>query len=399
MYTEISTIEELKQLFIEGLLNHTNKVTKVDNLSVLSGISYGAAKTSQKAIKDIALLEARVFPDSAYSTYLDDVAENNGISPRFTASGSSCYLRLVGTPGTTYVQFINTFTGDGGIVFDLEGTVTIGADGYTYAKVRSQSSGVKTNVLGLAIKTVSPVPSGHQYVINEYKATGGRDAEDDNLFRQRIKNGPNILSRGTIAMLEQVFMKINSNVLRVFYNGIDSLGKVVLAVLTQNGISLTAAELNTLLLQGQEYFALTELKTFGTQTFGIYLQNQLFQPVDISFRVELFSSVNPDDVRKEIQIKFAKKYDFRYWDSTMRVEWDDLLQLVKDTNGVKYVPDQWFYPNNDVIIDKNKLPRFRGFLMIDLAGHIISNSSGSLSPVFYPNQADFSYAQTVLTSI
>jgi len=399
MYTQITNLEELQQMFVEILLNKTSKVTKVDPTSVLSGVAYGVAKVGQKAIKDIALLESRIFPDSSYSTYLDEIADNYGISSRFGASGSSTYIRLVGTPGTTYIQFTHTFTGDGGIVFDLEENVTIGTDGYTYTKVRSQSTGLKTNVPGLAIKTCSPVPAGHQYVINEYKATGGRDVEDDNLFRQRIKNGSNILARGTIAMIEQVFMKINNNILRVFYNGIDSLGRVVLSVLTQNGVALTTSELNTLLLQGNEFFALTELKTFGTQTFGIYLQNQIFQPVDVSFRVELFSSANPDTVRKDIQIKFAKKYDFRWWKSGSLVEWDDLLQLVKDTNFVKYVPDQFFYPRQDVQIDKNKLPRFRGFLMIDLSGNIISSTSGSLNPIFYPNQPDFSYSSTVLNSI
>lgn len=399
MITQINSIEELKQIWIEILLNKTSKVTKVEDESVLNGVAYGCAKIGQKALKDIAIIESHIFPDTAYGSYLDNIASNYGIAARFGASQSSTYIRLVGNPGTNYLPGVNTFTGNEGVVFDLEEDILIGSLGYTYAKIRSQDTGLKTNVNALSINKVSPLPTGHKYCINEYAALGGRDIESDELFKIRIKQGSNVLARGTISMLEQVFMKINSNILRVYYNGTNNQGQVVLGVLTQNGINLTAAELSNLLIQGSEFLSLTELKVYGTQSYGILLQNIQYQTIDLSFRVELFSGYNPDEIRKEIQIKLTKQCDFRFWVAGDSVQWEDLLFIIKNVKGVKYCPDQYFYPRTDISIDKDRFPRFRSFIMMDLNGNIISNISGTLNPVYYPNKPDWSYQQSVISSI
>jgi len=237
MITELTSIEELKQIFSEILMNHTNKVTKVTDNSVLNGIAFGCAKVGQKAIKDIAIIESHIFPDAAYGIYLDNIASNYGIAPRYGASNSSTYLRLVASAGTSYIQGVNTFTGNDGIIFNLEEDVTIPSTGYYYVKVRSQQTGEKTNVNALTINKITPVPTGHQYCINEYRAIGGRDIEDDNFFRQRIKEGSNILAKNTLACLEQVFIKLNPNVLKLKYQGINNIGKGVISILTQNGIN------------------------------------------------------------------------------------------------------------------------------------------------------------------
>lgn len=54
-------------------------------------------------------------------------------------------------------------------------------------KWKSDSEGASTNVDPLSINKLNPVPSGHIACTNEYRATGGRDDEDDDLFRIRIK--------------------------------------------------------------------------------------------------------------------------------------------------------------------------------------------------------------------
>jgi hypothetical protein len=399
MYTKPTSIEELKQIWTEILFTKTSKVTVVGDESILNAIAYGCAKVGQKALKDVALIETHLFPDSAYDTYLDNIAGNFGISSRFGSIGSSTYLRLVADVGTTYLSGTHLFRSTDGNVFELEEDVVIGSLGYDYVKVRSQNVGLTTNSEALTINSVSPSPTGHLYVINEFKATGGRDIEDDDTFRKRIKEGANVLARGTVSMLEQVFIKLNPNVLKVFYHGIDDNGRVVIAIATQNGANLTNTELNSLLQDGSQYFSMTEYKPDGENFYGIYLKNIDYHAIDISLRVELYSGYNPDDVRKEMQSKMARRLDFRYWDNTKKVEWDDLLETCKYVRGVKYVPDQYFYPSSDVVIDQNKLPRVRGFLMMDLDGNVISNVSGTLNPVYYPNKADFSYQQTVLNSL
>jgi len=399
MITRLTTVDELKSIFAEILLNKTNKISKISDNSVVNGVSFGVAKVAQKALKDQALVESHLFPDSAFGQYLDQVGANNGIAPRFGASQSSTYLRLVAEVGTEYLQGTHTFTGSHNIVFDLEEDITIGDEGFAYAKVRSQGVGANTNVDPLTINQISPTPNGHEYVINEYTAVGGRDQEDDNLFRRRIKEGPNLLATATLSSIEQAFMKINSNVMRVYYQGINSSSQTVIAIATQNGINLTNEELDELIDKGEQFFALTDIRSYGSTVSGVFLRNIQWQPIDISFRVELFPSYNPDDVRKNIQIKMQKELDYRFWNAGDKVEWDNLLSIAKNTSGVKYVPDNFFFPNQDQAVDSNKLPRIRGFLMLDLDGNILANLTGTLSPIYYPQDADFSYQQTALRSI
>jgi len=399
MFTKISTISELKELFVQGLLNHCSEVTEISDNSVLNGVAFGTAKVAQKVLKEISLVEIHLMVDSAYGQYLDDIAEFMGVSARFGASESSTYVRLVGDPGTQYFIVTNTFTGSHGYTFVLEDDITIPAIGYTYAKVRSSDTGSKVNVDPLTLSTVTPEPVGHSYCINEYMATGGRDAEQDDIFRKRIKDGCNLAATGTLAKLTQVFIKINNNVLRVSYQGINETGQTVLAIATQNGVDLTAGELSDILEQAEQYLSLTDLRSYDVQIYGVELRNIEYQEIDWDFRVQLLNGYDPDEVRKEIQIAGSKYLDFRFWTYDKLVEWDELMEVVKNTGGVKYVPDQYFTPNADIQIVRGKLPRLKSFIMRDIDGNIISNISGTLNPVYYPNEPNISYQNTILASI
>lgn len=399
MITTITTLEELKEIFIETLLNKTDKVTKISDGSVLNGVAYGVAKIGQKVTKDIAVIESHIFPDSAFGTYLDSIAQLRGVSPRQGALESSTYIRVFGAVGTIYLQGTHTFSGNHGIVFDLEENVTIPSFGYTYAKVRSQTQGLNTNVDPLTINKVSPIPTGHQYCINEYAAVGGQDNESDDLFRERIKREINILARHTLAYLEQVFNKINKSVLRVFHYGFNANNEVILGIATTNGIDLSPSELNELLVKGEQYFSICELRPYGINNTGVVLQNINWQPVDISFRVDIDNSYDIDLVRKRIQVNLNKEFDYRFWTFDKKIEWDNLLEIVKKTEGVKYVADNSFFPQNDITVNRFKLPRVRGFQMLDLAGNLIANFSGTLNPIYYPNNIYFSYQADVLATI
>lgn len=392
---------ERKLLFLETLLNTTDKVSKIAPNSVLSGIGGGVSKVAGKAEKDIILAVSQLFPDSARGAQLDQVAADNGLATRFGSSGSSTYLLVFADPGTVYNQSTQIFQGQSGIQFEMEDTTfTMNAFGYDYIKVRSLVQGKKTNVEPLTVTKVSPQPVGHKYVVNEVGATGGRDLETDELYRIRIKDGANILARGTLAMLEQKFMSINPKVLKCFYQGITNVGKVRIAIVTQNGVNLSAPELNTLLIDSREYFCFTDNRPFGTQFSGVELVNVEWTPFDISFRLDYDTSFNIDEIRRTIQTKITKYIDFRFFDSSLhKVEWDNLLEIVKSVQGVKYVPDQFFTPRADIVIDTHQLPRLRGFRIMDLNGNLIQNFSGTLEPVYYPSNPDFSYQQSVLNNL
>lgn len=391
------TSTEYRLLFQETLLNLTTLVSKISDNSVLSGISGGVAKVAQKAEKDIIIAVSQLFPDEAFGASLDQVASNFGISPRFGPQGSSVYVRVFAQPGTVYAAASNIFKSTSGISFQFLTDVTIDQSGYAYIACNSIDIGLRSNVDLLTVSTVSPLPAGHLSVINEVSATGGYDSESDELLRIRIKDGANILARGTLASLEQLFIATNNKVLKIFHQGMNAMGQIQIAIATQNGQALTNIELSQLLNVSSTYATLTDYAPFGSTFQGLNLINIGYTPINISFRVQLDPSINPDDIRKSIMVQIQKKFDFRFFKSYRdRITWTDLYNIVKNTKGVIYAPDTYFYPNVDVAVRIDQLPRLQGFLMLTLDGGVIANLTGTLAPLYYQNKQDFSYTRTVL---
>ena len=395
MITKILSLSKLKQLWLELFINKTDKVSDVSDNSVTNAIAFGASKVAQKAIKDIAVVESQLMPDSASGSDLDNAATLFSSITRKTALQSSTYLRIVADEDTFYDKTLVTFTNYNGIQFIPEEDLTVSSQGYGYLKVRSVDSGLKTNVDPTSIVTISGEPTGHISVINEYIPQGGIDAESDELLRQRIKKHTNIVARYTEDYYAQIFQQENDNILKVITLGVDDEGKKNLGIVTQNGIDLSESELDDLLENTKQYFSIQDINKFG-DIIGIKLVNIGWYYVGdalgddsgtgIDFRVQLWDGYDSDDVRKDIQVNLSKYLDFRYWTRGQKIEWDDLLGIVKQTEGVRYVPDGYFYPNIDEKVPVSKLPRVRKFIMRDLDGNLISDSQGILAPVFYPNE-------------
>lgn len=385
METKVLTISRLKELITEIFYDKQDKVTKSSDNSVINAIFYGMAKVGQKGLVDIANVEGQLFPEFATGNLLDLVANRLGVSNRFQASGSSTFIRLVGAPGTVYLAATNTFVNTGGVIFELSQDATILVNGYIYVNVRSRDVGVKTNVNPHTITSVTPAPIGHNYVINEFMAIGGAGEEDDQRFRQRIINYPNLLSETTLEKLNQIFISINDNVLRTIYQGLSTIGKNRLGILTQNGVELSDSELDDLLNNAQKFIAITDLRKFGNNIIGLQLENIQYFPIDVDFRIDIVQNFDPDELRIDIQTKFAREVDYRFWNDGDIVEWDNLLRIVKDTQGVRSVPDKRFIPQADIEIPTGQFPRFRSFIMRDLDGNIIIDQQGALNPVFFSN--------------
>jgi uncharacterized membrane protein len=391
MITKTSaTITNLKNLFIEMFLDKTAKVSNVADGSVVNATAFGVAKVAQKAMKDIAIKEAQIFSDTATGVYLDKAAALYGVSPRKGALGSSTYIRVSANPGTVYDTSV-TFVNKNGIRFQVDEALTVGESGYGYVKVRSINAGYSTNVPPNSITNVSPQPQGHIECTNEYYAIGGRDSEDDETFRIRIKNNLNILSKNTIEYWTQTLSNIDDRVLKVMSAGLDEKGIYNLYVVSQNGIFFTEEELDTLLESAQGYFGISELNIEG-KVVGIGIKNidwfYVGSERGLDFRVQLQPDYDVSTVRQNIQVNLTKYLDFRFWTPGKIVEWDDLLDIVKKTDGVKYVPDEYFFPYYDQQVPANQLPRIRGFVMRDQDGNILYDSDSNLSPLFYPSEPE-----------
>lgn len=419
MITQITPIDELRQIWIEIFLNKTDKISDVSAESVLNAIAYADSKMAQKIMVNQAVIEGHIFPDTAAGEYLDALAQLRGVAPRFKAAPSTTYVRVIGNPGTFY-EAGSIFASNTGLTFTSMEDVTIGAKDSSgqvvdnsriaYIQVRCTKDGADTNIPPLSITRVTPTPTGHQSCTNEYQATGGRDEEDDETFRIRIKESINQLATGTLSQLEQVLMKINPRVLRVLKGGLgvsDTTGsaaesRINLTVVSVNGQDFTQSEFDEMYSKAEEFLCLTDLlrvSISGARYPAINLRNVNWLYVNIDFRVDIDPAYNVDTVRTQIQLQLNKLFDYRFWNPGDKVEWDDMLYAVKNVEGVRYVPDTHFNPNYDINVPEYSLPRVRSFIMRDLDGNVIVDNNGVLSEVFYPNVEDSNYQATVLMTI
>jgi len=382
LITKIQTKDQLKQIATEMFLNHTDKVTKIDTTSVMNGFLFAISKMGQKAIKEVAINESRYFPELSSGTYLDDSSDLFGVSDRLSAASSSSFVKIIATAGTQYLSGINKFVSKNGIEFDLLESITIDVNGVGYGKLRSIQSGVGSNVDAGTIITVTPLPSGHTACTNEFKAVGGRDIESDESFKIRIKNHPNLVSKQNLDYLVEIIREIDANILKAFNLGVNSEGKIEIGLLRENGTTITAEEIKKIENYIKDYLSFIDVDTQGN-LIGLSLINVSYVYINFDFRVDISSNYNVETVRQNMQTQIAKYLDFRYWEEGVKVEWDDLLQIVKNIDGVDYVPDTNFAPSTDTLVGKGELPRARGFIMRDLDDIILFNNSSNTLEVFY----------------
>lgn len=393
MNTRITTVSELKNIMLEILFSKTNKISKTSNTGVANSIAYANAKIAQKCLKDIAVLESQLLPEFSSGEYLDEIAKRYGIFERLSQLGSSAYIYIYGEEGTVYTKGTNNFISNDGITFELEEeTVTIPDYKYVYAKVASVEVGAKTNVEPLSILTCTNPPSGHRFCINEFAAVGGRNEEDDEMLLFRIQNIHNVLATKTLDYLVQIALRKNQNILRFVHLGTKQ-GKIRLGVVTQNGAYLSDEEINELIIYLQDYFSVADIA--DPVNTRVVIENVAYTPIDLSFKLDYLRNYTVDEIYSLIQKKLVSYLDFRFWDLSKKVQWGELFNIVKNTEGVVSVPYADFKVNggqNDITVKRNVLPRFRSFLLYDLMGNTLLNvGSDAMAPIIYPTYADSNF--------
>ncbi len=206
-----------------------------------------------------------------------------------------------------------------------------------------------------------------------------------NYFAKGLKKHANILSKSTLDYWVEILREYNSDILSVKHLGINEDGEREMAVILQNGQYLTDDELEDMMSFAENYLPMSDINLFGN-SISLKFVNIEWEYIDLEFRVQLSSNYDTDEVRKNIQTNLTKYLDFRFWDIDQKVEWDDLLSIVKRTEGVSYVADGYFSPNSDKSVPVYKLPRIRGFIMRELDGTLISDNNNVLLPIFYPTE-------------
>ena len=385
LITDIQPIADLKSLYLETFLNHTSKVSKISDLSVLNAHAFAIAKIIQKDTKDVAIIESQIFPELSSGVYLDNAAKLTGVGSRLSASGSSTYVLVNADPGTVYIPGVSLFVSNQGVTFNMSEVVIIGNNGYDYIPIRSSSIGANTNVGALSIISIVNPPTGHINCVNEYTAIGGRDEENDQDFKSRISKFSQFAAIGTYERVLTNLQILFNDVLSIRRSGSTEDSKSLLTVISCTGKNYSEDELRNFENIISDYLSISDVND-QAGVLGIKFQNVQWQPVGgvngMDFRVEINNNYSEIDVRKAIQFNLTKFLNFKLWNNP-KVEWDDLLSIVKNTKGVKYVPDEYFNPNSDSVLERHKLPRVLKFIMRDMKGNILFNSNNSILPIYY----------------
>ena len=205
-------------------------------------------------------------------------------------------------------------------------------------------------------------------------------------MKLRISNNPNLVANQTLGYVLEVMRLHNPNILRLFNLG-NFDNKTRFAIVTENGEYLTDSEISELEQYIKWYLAISDVDRFGS-VIGYEIANIEWHYVGgtdkgIDFRADILPEYTFDEVRQNIQIEMSKYLDFRYWNRDTKIEWDELLSIAKNVEGVNYIPDEFFYPKNDENVSYGSLPRIKKFILRDLDGTILFNSNNNLTPVFY----------------
>lgn len=392
METKIHTIEDLKDLFTQMLINKSNgKISKISENSILSGLAYGVAKIAQKGQKDSALIESEIFPEYAYGEYLDKIVERSGIQRRRRNEKSSVYVRLIAKPNTIYSKDKCIFASNTGYTFVLDQDAQIGDSGIGYFQLKSVDTGSNTNVPAESITQVSNAPAGHIYCINEVAASGGIDIESDEQLLNRLVQNFNNFALDTISKIKGVAMQYFPIIKDIRKLGTNE-GTPILGIVTVNGTNLTEEQLQSLKIYLSKYISISDyIDTTLDASPNIILQNLIPTYIDIDCRID-YVDIDLETLRRDISLAITKYLDYDKISSKKQIDWEELFYIVRDVYGVSSLPEQYFSPKGDISISINSYPRLRGLVLRNLQGDVISTSS-SVVPVYYPENFKNVYNQ------
>lgn len=368
MIVQLKTIEELKREFLISFRNNCgDKVTKVMPNSVINGFAYGISKLVQKINRDAASIESKLFPEYANSTLLDEISQREGVPERNVASKSTALLLFIADENTVYSLGTQVKSANG-VTFTTLSELTIDANGFGFVFAESSLAGINQNVEANSINImVSLPPIGHESVTNPVRTIGGADIESDFNYKYRILNAQNIFSKNTNAFYEALVRNFDSNVLRVISRNVNRIDNRFEMILVKNsGADFNSNELNNIKTQIKDYLPYSD---YGDNT--IILSNVTWQYIDIYAPIKLESGYVLSDILKQMQINVVNYLDMNSWEFGKKVDWDVLLQLCYNVEGVRDIDDVSFIPNTDIIVSGFSLPRLRDFTIKDLVSNTI----------------------------
>jgi len=376
MNTKPKTLEELKEECVAAIRSEcSTKISTVLPNTVLDGVAWAVAKLAQHIITDTAYLETKFFPEYATGSLLNAHASRMGLEERRGMTNSSVILQFLCDPLydalPTYPKGTKVKTAKG-LVYETIASVTVSeARRIAFVEARSQKTGPASAVgIGELTTMVDAPPYGHLSVTNVTMSIGGFTEEHDILYRQRILSARDLLSVNTSAFYEALIFLLHDNIIRVRFRTVDSRNsKYVINVLRNDGSYFTDVELNAIKTSILPYLPIHDI-----DGKNVLVNN--FEFVNLYVFVSAQFDINRhEELQNELNRELNEYLDFRFWQEGQKVQWEELIELFRDIEGIIEVNESRVSPPNDIVLAYDQLPKVAlCTLQYEIVGEVVDQT-------------------------
>ncbi|EST12038.1 baseplate J/gp47 family protein [Sporolactobacillus laevolacticus] len=238
------------------------------------------------------------FVTKSEGVQLDRLSTLMGTS-RIPAASSYAPLTITGEPSYV-VEEGTVFATTNGIQFETIAELTLDANGNGTVDAVSTDTGIDTNVAAGSITVQANPDSNVTSVTNAAAATGGRDQETDNEFRQRLVAGSSSTGNATfpsiVAKLLETSGVRSANVIVNNTMATDSAGNPPKSVHAYV-LGGTAADVADTLLNSVS----AGIETVGTQSVDVVDSSETTHTIKFDYATET-------DIKINIEVKSNAKY-------------------------------------------------------------------------------------------
>jgi len=337
----IKTREELEAKLVAEMVAEQSEVTVFEPRTAIRGFITAVAGTIRELWNDLYRMQRKIFLNTSAGSDLDELGAERGII-RKGASSAGVLLTFNGLKGTFIPQETEVRNPSTRIAYLTQSELTIGEKNPDLASddntAQAMSPIIADTVWAVCstagsignsqVKTINDITpiNGVSSVTNLSPARGGADAENDGLYRERIRNYISILNQGTPAFYEALCKSINNRVLRVKAKKDFSRPDTVrLIIVTSDGAPLSPKE---------AYFLEREIESRHRAFANVVCEDARFTLVTVSERIKLLPGYGLGDVFVRTADACADFFDFRNWEFGKSISVDNVFNLCYNIEGI-----------------------------------------------------------------
>lgn len=363
---------ELQNRMIKNMRARTGEITYFGPGPVRSFL-YAIAVELQHLYYRLFRVDLKQDPLKALGSDLDAIGVSRGLA-RLGASAASAVLEFTGTIGTTIPVGFQVRDAAGVVYQTTESGViaanTLASSVNGLKKLVAQSvvtgaaSQSERGSLNSMVNAANVTGGTLVSVTNPGPSVGGADIESDDQYRSRIISYLSALNQGTRVFYEAQVRSIDPSVVRVYVSKGLGAHTVNVYPVSRSGATYTSPQL-TAIAAG--------LGPVTPVQVSVNVQNLSYTSIDIAFTGTVKNGFTATDVLNNVAYNISNFLDWSVWGFGTTVQWDDLLALASNSDGVDKISPGTFTPSMDTAVAVNSLPKLTSITFTDATSQAVSS--------------------------